>query len=349
MRTLLLVFAIALIPLSLFAQQEAALPVVQKDAGKDQAQNQDNDQVPDKDQGKVPVFRKNVTVVNVLFTVKDKHGALIPNLAKDHFELLEDGKPQTIKYFSTENDVPITLGLLIDSSKSMERTLPEEKVVASGFLQKVLTNKDLAFVISFDISVDLLQDLTGDLHLLRGGLDKARINTNTVGMSPMGGSGPVPTASGQNKGTLLFDAVYLASDEVLSRQVGRKAMIILTDGDDFGSKLRLKDAIEAAQRADTVAYVLLITDPMYPSNYGDMSKLCEQTGGRIIEVRHPGKLDKAFAEIAAELRSQYLLGFSSTNPVNDGKFRRLEVKSKDGYKVQARKGYYPPNDTAASR
>ena len=118
-------------------------------------------------------------------------------------------------------------------------------------------------------------------------------------------------------------------------------MIVLTDGEDVGSKLRLKDAIEAAQRADAVAYVLLITDPMYPSNYGDMSKLCEQTGGRLIEVRHPDKLDKAFAEIAAELRSQYLLGFSSTNPVNDGKFRRLEVKSKDGYKIQARKGYYP--------
>jgi len=98
-----------------------------------------------------------------------------------------------------------------------------------------------------------------------------------------------------------------------------------------------------------VAYVLLITDPRYPSYYGDMSKLAEQTGGRIITVSHPDKLDKAFAEIAAELRSQYLLGFSSTNPVNDGKFRKLEVKSKDGYKIQARKGYYPPNDTAASR
>jgi VWFA-related protein len=347
MRTLLLVFVIAFFSLPLFAQQEAAPPAVQQNTGKNQVQ--DKDQVPDKDQGKVPVFRKNVNVVNILVTVKDKHGALIPNLSKDHFELLEDGKPQTIKYFSTESDVPITLGLLIDSSKSMERTLPEEKVVASGFLQKVLTGKDLAFVISFDISVDLLQDLTGDLHLLRGGLNKARINTNTVGMSPMGGSGPVPTAGGQNKGTLLFDAVYLAADEVLSRQVGRKAMVILTDGDDVGSKLRLKDSIEAAQRADTVAYVLLITDPMYPSNYGDMSKLTEQTGGRLISVSRPDKLDKAFAEIAAELRSQYLLGFSSTNPVNDGKFRRLEVKSKDGYKIQARKGYYPPNDAASNR
>src|ERR1041385_3774681 len=318
MRTLLFVFAITLVPASLFAQQEAAPPVVQKDS-----KASDQDQVPDKDQGKVPVFRKNVTVVNVVCTVKDKHGALIPNLSKDDFQLFEEGKLQTIKYFSTQNDVPITLGLLIDSSKSMERTLPEEKVVAASFLQKVLTNKDLAFVISFDISVDLLQDLTNDMHILRTGLDKARINTNTAGNSPMGNPGPGPTGGGQNKGKLLCDAV--------------------------GSKLRLKDAIEAALRADTVAYVLLITDPMYPSNYGDMSKLAEQTGGRIIPVRGPDKLDKAFAEIAAELRSQYSLGFTSTNPTNDGKFRRLEVKSKDGYKIQARKGYYPPNETAASR
>jgi VWFA-related protein len=345
MRTLLLVFAIAFIPLSLPAQQEAAPPSPQKDTARDQ------DQVPDKDQGKIPVFRKNVTVVNVLLTVKDKHGALIPNLTKDHFDLLDDGKLQTIKYFSAQSDLPLTLGLLIDSSYSMNRTLPEEKVVASGFLQKVLTEKDLAFVISFDISVDLLQDLTNSMHLLRQGLEKARINTNTVGMAPgpMGNPGPVPTAGGQNKGTLLFDAAYLASDEVLSRQAGRKAIIILTDGEDVGSKLRLKDAIEAAQRADTIAYVLLITDPGQLSNYGDMSKLAEQTGGRIITVRGPDKLDKAFAEIAAELRSQYLLGFSPTNPVNDGKFRKLEVKSKDGYKIQARKGYYPPNDTAASK
>jgi VWFA-related protein len=300
------------------------------------------------EQEKIPTYRKNVTVVNVLFTVKDKHGMLIPNLEKDHFDLLEEGKPQTIKYFSALTDQPLTIGLLIDTSKSMERTLPEEKVVASGFLRKVLTDKDLAFVISFDISVDLLQDLTNDSRLLRTGLDKARINTNTVGMAPMGNPGPVPTAQA-NKGTLLFDATYLASDEVLGRQSGRKAMVVLTDGDDVGSKLRLKDAIEAAQKADVVAYVLLITDPMYPSNYGDMNKLAEQTGGRVITVSHPDKLDKAFAEIAAELRSQYTLGFSSTNPVNDGKFRRLEVKSKDGYKIQARKGYYPPNDIGAAK
>jgi VWFA-related protein len=349
MRTLFLGFALALLPLSLaFSQTPGATPSSAQATPTPAQKEQPSDQEKVTEQEKVPTFRKNVTVVNVQFTVKDKHGALVPNLDKEHFELLEEGKPQTIKYFSALTDLPLTIGLLIDTSKSMEHTLPEEKVVAGGFLQKVLTPKDLAFVISFDISVDLLQDLTNDMHLVRNGLNKARINTNTVGMSPMGNPGPVPTAQA-NKGTLLFDAAYLASDEVLGRQAGRKAMVLLTDGDDVGSKLKLKDAIEAAQRADVVAYVLLITDPMYPSNYGDMNKLAEQTGGRVITVSRPDKLDKAFAEIAAELRSQYTLGFSSTNPVNDGKFRRLEVKSKDGYKIQARKGYYPPNDMAAGK
>jgi VWFA-related protein len=341
MRTLFLLLALAFLSLpAVFGQSPESAPPGQPESQKDQE--------PINNQGKVPTYRKNVTVVNVQLTVKDKHGALIPNLTKEHFDLFEEGKPQTIKYFSAQTDLPITLGLLIDSSKSMERTLPEEKLVAGGFLQKVLSNKDLAFVISFDISVDLLQDLTNNMHALRTGLEKARINTNTSGIGPMGNPGPVPTAR-NNQGTLLFDAVYLAADEVLSKQVGRKAMVILTDGDDVGSKLRLKDSIEAAQKADVVTYVLLITDPMYPSNYGDMSKLAEQTGGRIITVSHPDKLDKAFAEIAAELRSQYTLGFSPTNPINDGKFRRLEVKSKDGYKIQARKGYYPPNDIAANK
>lgn len=345
MRThyLALMLALALLPLSAYAQ-EADPPKPDFPPSTDQ-----QSQTKQNDQEHVPTFRKSVNLVNVYFTVKDKHGALIPNLPKDQFDLLEDGKPQTIKFFSALSDQPLTLGLMIDSSYSMNRMLPEEKVVAGGFLQKVLTPKDLAFVISFDVSVDLLQDLTSSIHLLRTGLDKARINTNTVGMAPMGNPGPVPTASGQNKGTLLFDAAYLASDEVLSKQSGRKAMIILTDGEDEGSKMRLRDAIEAAQKADVIAYVLLITDPVFPSNYGDMNKLTEQTGGRVIEVRNPDKLDKAFSEIAAELRSQYSLGFTSNNPNNDGKFRKLEVKSKDGYKVQARKGYYPPNDMTASQ
>ncbi|HEU4414132.1 MAG TPA: VWA domain-containing protein [Candidatus Angelobacter sp.] len=342
---------LALLPLSALAQGSGSPPSNQAPQPERHAPttDEDQDQTPiNKGQNNTPVFRKNVNLVNVLFNVKDKHGAMVPNLPKEEFELLEEGKPQTIKYFAAMTDQPLTIGLLIDSSYSMNRTLPEEKVVAGSFLQKVLTPKDLAFVISFDVSVDLLQDLTSDTHLLRAGLDKARINTNTSGMAPMGNPGPVPTAQ-SNKGTLLFDAAYLASDEVLGKQTGRKAMIILTDGDDVGSRLKLKDAIEAAQKADVVSYVLLITDPGFPSNYGDMNKLCEQTGGRVIPVRGPDKLDKAFAEISAELRSQYSLGFTSTNTVNDGKFRRIELKAKNGYKVQARKGYYAANDMSASQ
>lgn len=299
-------------------------------------------------QDQIPTFRKNVNLVNVFFTVKDKHGALIPNLAKDQFDVMEEGKPQTIKFFTAENNLPLTLGIMIDSSKSMERMLPEEKVVAADFLRQVLRDKDLAFVISFDISVDLLQDLTSDIHLLRTGMDKARINIGAGGGGFPGiGQGPFPVSN--PKGTLLYDAVYLGSNDILSNQVGRKAMILLTDGVDQGSQMKLRDALEAAQKADVICYVLLMFDPRYGSDMSDMSHLADQTGGRAISVGNPDKLGKAFTEISNELRSQYSLGYTPTNEKHDGTFRRIEVKSKDGYKIQARKGYYAPVVSASSR
>ena len=302
---------------------------------------QDTSQSSNQQQGEVPTFRKNVNVVNVFFNVKDKHGALIPNLAKDEFEIYENGKPQTIKYFSAEANQPLTLGILIDSSGSMQRMLPEEKVVAGDFLRQVITEKDLAFVISFDISVDLLQDLTTDVSLLRAGLDKAHINVGGGSSGIPGvGQGPVPIS--RPKGTLLYDAVYLASNEVLSKQVGRKAMVILTDGVDEGSRLKLKDAIEAAQKADSICYVLLLSDPQYGSDYGVMHDLAEQTGGRVIQVNHPDKIGDAFKQISNELRSQYNIGYTPDNDKHDGSFRKIELKAKNGYKVQARKGYYAP-------
>jgi VWFA-related protein len=300
-------------------------------------------QPPANQQDQTPIFRKNVNVVNVFFTVKDKHGALVPNLSRDEFEVKEDGKPQTIKYFSAESNLPLTLGILIDSSGSMQNMLPEEKIVAGDFLRQVISDKDLAFVISFDIDVDLLQDLTSDVRLLRQGLEKARINVGTGGGGFPGiGQGPVPVS--RPKGTLLYDGVYLASDEVLSKQVGRKAMVVLTDGVDQGSRLRLKDAIEAAQKADAICYVLLISDPHYGSDPHEMGQMAEQTGGRMITVNNPDKLGKAFKEISDELRSQYSLGYTPTNEKHDGTFRKIELKSKNGYKVQARRGYYAPVD-----
>lgn len=303
---------------------------------------------PEKGGDQTPTFRKNVNLVNLFLTVKDKHGGLIPNLSKDQFEVLEDGKPQTIKFFTVESNLPLTIGMMIDSSQSMERMLPEEKVVAANFLRQVLTDKDLAFVISFDISVDLLQDLTGDIHLLRAGLEKAKINVGTGGGGFPGiGQGPIPVS--HPKGTLLYDAIYLGANDMLSKQVGRKAMIILTDGVDQGSQLKLREALEAEQKADVICYVLLMFDPHYGSDMSDMSHLAEQTGGRAISVGNPDKLGKAFTELSNELRSQYSLGYTPTNEKHDGTFRKIEVKSKDGYKIQARKGYYAPLDTASSR
>lgn len=291
-------------------------------------------------QGDITI-RKNVNLVNVYFSVKDHHGALIPNLSKDSFEVLENGKPQTIKYFSAETDLPLTLGLMIDSSGSMKRMLPEEKVVAADFLRQVIGEKDLAYIISFDISVDLLQDLTSDMRMLRAGLDKARINVGGGSSGIPGlGQGPVPIS--HPKGTLLFDAVYLSAHDILSQQVGRKAMVILTDGEDFGSRLKLKEAIEAAQKADAICYVLLLSDPQYGSNSRDMGQLSEQTGGRLINIQRADKIGEAFRQISAELRSQYSLGYSSDDEKRDGGFRKIEIKSKDGHKVQARKGYYAP-------
>src|ERR1700757_2500870 len=295
-------------------------------------------------QDQTPTFRKNVNLVNVFFTVKDKHGALIPDLNKDHFDVFEEGHPEAIKFFTAESNLPLTLGIMIDNSLSMEKMLPEEKVVAADFLRKVLTDKDLAFIISFDINVELLQDLTADQHLLRAGLEKARINVGTGGGGFPGiGQGPIPIS--HPKGTLLYDAVYLGANDMLSKQVGRKAMIVLTDGVDQGSQEKLKDALEAAQKADVICYVLLLFDPRYGSDMSDMSHLTEQTGGRAISVGSADKLDKAFAQISSELRSQYSLAYTPTNEKHDGTFRKIEIKSKDGYKVQARKGYYAPNDT----
>lgn len=293
-------------------------------------------------QDQLPTFRKNVNVVNVFFNVKDGHGTLIPNLTKDQFNLSEDGRQQTIKYFSAETNLPLTLGMLIDSSGSMQRMLPQEKVVGSDFLRQVITEKDLAFVISFDISVDLLQDLTSDAHLLSAGLDRAKINVGGGGGGIPGlGQGPVPIA--RPKGTLLYDGVYLAATEMLGKQVGRKAMILLTDGNDEGSRLKLRDAIEAAQKADAICYVLLLHDPQYgPPGGGEMRQLTEATGGRMIEVNNPNKIGDAFRQISAELRSQYSLGYTPENSKQDGSFRKIELKSKNGYKVQARKGYYAP-------
>jgi len=301
------------------------------------------DQQPPAGEEPLQTFKAEVNVVNLFFNVKDKHGMLIPNLTKDDFTVFEDGKQQTIKYFSAESNQPLTLGIMIDTSASQTRVLTIEQESCAEFLRAVLRQKDLAFVINFDVDVNLDQDFTNNVHDLTRALNKMQINAGISGPSGLGG-GPIGRAL---RGTLLYDAIYLGADEKLKNEVGRKAMIIFTDGEDQGSRLKIHDAIEAAQKADTICYVILIADRGFYGGFGysgdfEMKKLSEQTGGRVIEVGNKqDKLRQAFEQIQNELRSQYSIGYTPTNAKLDGSYRKIQIHTKNGdYKVQARQGYY---------
>lgn len=331
----------------LIAQDVQMVPDQQDKEAAQKAQSQKDDD-DNADQQPVTTFKANTNVVQLFFNVKDKKGALIPNLSRDKFEVFEDKKPQTIKYFSADSELPLTLGILIDSSASQERVLDMEKQVGGAFLGEILRPKDMAFVIDFNIGVSLLQDFTNNARRLKAALYSVKINSGgqaAVPGIPGAGGGPVPTI-GQPKGTLLYDAVYLASHDEMGQQVDRKAMILLTDGEDQGSQYKIMDAIDAAQKADTIVYVLLCADRGFYgfggySGDSEMRKMTSETGGRVIEVGNKtDKLKAAFDQISAELRSQYNIGYVPTNPVKNGGFRRVEIRSKDGYKIQARSGYF---------
>ncbi len=307
-------------------------------------QAQDQQSQPPENDDSVQTFKAQVNVVSLFFNVKDKHGMLIPGLTKDDFEVTEDGKPQTVKYFSADSNQPLTLGILIDTSPSQERVLTIEQQSCVEFLHSVLRPKDLAFLINFDSDINLDQDFTNNVSSIARSLNRLEIGGGSAGGGPVGlGGGPVPNA--HPRSTALYDAIFLAADEKLKNEVGRKAMIVFTDGEDEGSRMRIRDAIEAAQKADTMSYVILIADRggWYQGfGYGDMKKLAEETGGRVIEVgNNQEKLRQAFDQIQNELRSQYNIGYTPTNNKLDGSYRKIQIKTKTGdYKVQARQGYY---------
>ncbi|HJT69052.1 MAG TPA: VWA domain-containing protein, partial [Terriglobales bacterium] len=273
--------------LGVAAQDVQMVPDKQDREAADKAQSQKDDP----DEQPATTFRANTNVVELFFNVKDKKGGLIPSLQKDNFEVFEDKKPQTIKYFSAESQLPLTMGILIDSSASQERVLQMEQEVGGVFLSQILRDKDMAFVIDFNIGVNLVQDFTGNVRRLKNALNSVRINSggqSAVAGIPGQGGGPVPTI-GQPKGTLLYDAVYLASHDEMAQQVDRKAMILLTDGEDQGSQYKVQDAIEAAQKSDTIVYVLLCADRGFYgfggySGDSEMKKLTAETGGRVIDV-----------------------------------------------------------------
>jgi VWFA-related protein len=282
-------------------------------------------------------IRVQVNLVNLFATVRDRHKAIVTGLKMDDFQVFEDGQPQEITNFSAESNLPITLGLLIDTSGSETFMLPVEKEAASRFLGRVMRKGDLAMVMSFDLDVDLLADFSDDRGRLDRAINRAQINVAGGGIV----QGPLPAS--RNGGTDFYDAVYLAAHDKLSDEAGRKALIVLTDAEDTGSKLKLQDAIEAAQRTDTVVHILLVAAD--GGDQGVARKLTDETGGRMIVVRSEKNLEQAFDQISEELRSQYTIGYVPTNKTRDGGYRKIKVdmKTKD-YSALARRGYYAPSN-----
>lgn len=288
------------------------------------------------------VIKVDVDLVNVLFSVRDKKGALIPNLTKDDFQVFEDGKEQQIRQFAKETELPLTIGLLVDVSRSQEMLIDTERRAAAQFFKQVLRQKDMAFLISFGSEAELLQDYTNSQSLLAKALDQLRVDAPAY--SPIH-PGPVPTV-GTPRGTILFDAVYLAAGEKLKGEVGRKAIIIISDGVDQGSRVKLREALDTAHRSDAIVYSVHYLDwraygGMFQPGDGDLRKMSEETGGRLYKVDRRYTLEQIFDEIQHEMRSQYSVAYSVANAVRDGGFRKLDIKPRNkDYRVQARKGYF---------
>jgi len=291
-------------------------------------------------------IRVDVDVVSVLASVRDKKGTLIPNLEKNDFTILEDGKSQEIKYFTRETDLPLTIGLLVDVSGSQRNLIDIERNAASQFFGQVLRKKDEAFLIQFGEEAELLQDYTSSTRLLTNGLNQLRVSSGVGGLHP----GPVPTAGGP-RGTVLYDAVYLAANDKLRTEVGRKVIVVITDGVDQGSRLTLNQAVEAAQKSDAVIYSIDYSDPgaygggglVFGGGGGEgyLRKMSDETGGHVFKVDRKHSLDDIFKQLQEEMRTQYAIGFTPQNPTKDGAYRKLDIKtSNKDLKVQARKGYY---------
>ena len=290
------------------------------------------------------IFTLDVKVVNVVATVKDRNGRLVSDLDKDDFILSEDGAREDIRYFAHQTDLPLTIGLLVDTSGSQQALIPEERSAGLLFFRSVLRPKtDLVFLMSFDRNVELLQDYTSSLGLLERGLGGLEVEV------PTGGFHPNPTGGKKQTSTALYDAVFLAADEMFRNQVGRKAVVVISDGYDFGSKVSLKSAIEAAQRADIVIYSIQFLDRYFAargyfnvgSGAGALKKMSEQTGGSSFRVSRSRRLSGIFQQIQDEMRSQYSIGYSPRRGLDQPGFRKITLKSpRKDLKIQARGGYY---------
>jgi VWFA-related protein len=284
-----------------------------------------------------PTFSTDVKVVNLLVTAQDRDGAIVKDLTKDDFVVEEDGRPQTIRYFSRESDLPLIVGLLIDTSYSQRNIIPDERRASLAFLSRVLRDGiDRASVISFDEAVHLYQRTTGSRAEIAAALDQLN--------SPFGHT------------TVLYDAIAAASEDLMRKEHGRKAFILISDGVDVGGKANISFAIEYAQRADVLIYSIVFGDYLRAYNQGThdegfmyravgaktMQRLSQETGGGFFEVSKSKSLEQVYGEIEDELRNQYSIGYTPDVSKDKQKYRHVKVTVKrKGVSARTRDGYYP--------
>ncbi len=300
------------------------------------------------------IVKVETNLTNIFFTAADKNKRSIPDLKAEDIRVLEDGQLQEIFTFQQNIDLPLSIAILIDTSASEERTLPDEKEAARAFLENVLRpNKDEAAVLSFTGETTLEQGFSGNLERLRRAIDRVEF------IPPSGyiGGGVVvngtPPISGTNQSlagsTAIWDAVWATSEELIatSAEHTRRAIILLTDGVDTSSRMKMQEAIERAQKADAFIYAIGIGDRYsFDVNEGSLRKIAEQTGGRAYFPRHARDLREAFAQIQRDLREQYLVAYSPTNKARDGSYRRIEIQlvnpvlRQQSLKLNYRAGYF---------
>jgi len=315
------------------------------------------------------VIKKDVDLVSVYFTVRDSKKGLASQLEQAEFQVLEDGKEQTIKFFAHHSDVVLNVGVLLDTGTGMAWILNEEAAATSAFMRHVVRPTDLGFILSYHARVDTLQVPTSDTDLLQEKVDEIRLWATTAGTPdqaapPLTLPGPIPPIGptgqpvNQRREAHLYDALRVSTFRYLQHEVGRKAVVVVALSGDSKSESTLEDGLEVLLQNDVIAYVLQIYDPPRDRSHRDhcdvihtyerdehgeevLKKLAEATGGRMLEVKGMDKLNAALDEISDELHHQYSLGYYPENQNWDGKFRKIQiVTQQQGYKVYARKGYY---------
>jgi VWFA-related protein len=300
------------------------------------------------------VVRVETNLTNIFFTAADKNKRYIGNLKREDVRVLEDGVPQEIFTFQPNSDLPLSLAILIDCSGSMERTLPEEKAAARAFLESVMRpSKDEAAVVSFTGEVTLEQGLTGNIARLRRAIDQVDFvppSGYIGGGVVVGGTPPISGTQQTLAGsTAIWDAIWATSNELLadSAEHQRRAIILLTDGEDTISQVRMQDAIGRALKADALIYAIGIGDRyQFGINEGALKKLTEGTGGRAYFPRSEREMREAFAQIERELREQYLIAYSPSNKTRDGSYRRVAIElvnpefRRDNLRLTYRPGYF---------